>query len=235
MTDLLPMQLPLKDLARPDSGHAHVWIMRLQNLPIMEAEVPPERKARLAQRRMGQKFMLRLLLGAYLGRPGREVRLQIGRFGKPQLPAELAESGLHFNLSHAGDWLAIALASDRTVGIDTEHVRRSLRWQKLARRYFSAAEADWLCAMDEPLGAHQFLKHWTAREALIKGAGRTIAGNISRVVLSTELQPGIISLPGDWLDPSDWQLMALDLQRDLVTHLASQKPLKSVRCFALDL
>lgn len=235
LSDLETTGLPLRNLNRPAAGQVHVWFARLRNLPVMEVTMPEQLKARLSQRRMGQKFLLRLLLGAYLSVAGRSIEIASGRYGKPELTGEYADSGLTFNLSHAGDWLAIAIADHVPVGIDIEAADRKLRWRKLARRYFSPAEADWLEAMDDVQGPQQFLKHWTAREALIKAMGRTIAGNISSVVLQPTAVPQIESLPSDWPSADLWQLSGIDHSSNLIAHLACPQPLSEVRRFELRL
>ncbi|MEM7053600.1 MAG: 4'-phosphopantetheinyl transferase superfamily protein [Pseudomonadota bacterium] len=227
--------LPLRELQRPASGQVHVWFVQLQNLPVMEVTAPDDLKARLSQRRMGQKFLLRLLLGAYLGVPGRSIQMATNPSGKPALAGDWANSGLSFNLSHAGDWLVIAVADSVAVGIDIESSQRSLRWRKLSRRYFSAAEADWLDAMDDVEGALQFLKHWTAREALIKAMGCTIAGNISSVVLQTTATPQIELLPEDWPTADHWQLNLIEHSPNLIAHLACPQRLSEAHYFELDL
>ena len=235
LPELEKTSLPLRNLTLPASGHAHVWFTRLKNLPTMEATPSDELKARLIQRRMSQKFLLRLLLGAYLGVAGRSVEIVNNRHGKPRLAGAHSDSGLTFNLSHAGDWLAIAIADGVPVGVDIEAADRPLRWRQLARRYFSPAEADWLEAMDDVQGSLQFLKHWTAREALIKAMGRTIAGNISSVVLQTEATPRIESLPVDWPQADQWQLNLIENGLNLVAHLACPQSLSELRRFELHL
>ena len=227
--------LPLRELQRPASGQAHVWFVQLRNLPVMEVTAPDDLKARLSQRRMGQKFLLRLLLGAYLGVPGRSIQMATNPSGKPTLAGDWANSGLSFNLSHAGDWLAIAVADSVAVGIDIESSQRHLRWRKLSRRYFSPAEADWLDTMDETAGTLQFLRHWTAREALIKAMGRTIAGHISSVVLQTTAIPRIESLPNDWPSADRWQLNLIEQAPHLIAHLACPQLLSEVHRFELNI
>ncbi|MFU8878697.1 MAG: 4'-phosphopantetheinyl transferase family protein, partial [Wenzhouxiangellaceae bacterium] len=128
------VSLPLREAPRLEAGQVHVWLARPTGLP-MPGVVPAgefgddstdratrgaagypvgneeeNRATRVRRERIAQKFLLRLLLGAYLDCPGRDVRLVRGRHGKPELAEELAGRDLHFNLSHAGGWLAIAVA-----------------------------------------------------------------------------------------------------------------------------
>ncbi|MEM1081980.1 MAG: 4'-phosphopantetheinyl transferase superfamily protein [Pseudomonadota bacterium] len=235
MTEVQRARLPLQSLTPPEPGEAAVWIMQLKQLPVMQAEPPTALKSRLIQRRMGQKFILRLLLGAYLSIPGRDVQLAHNRSGKPHVSSAQHNTDLAFNLSHADDWLCIAVTSGAAIGIDIESRNRDLRWRQLAARYFSPEEADWLNAMSPTAGAVQFLRHWTAREAMIKAMGHTIAGSIGRVVLSTETAPSIVSMPQAWGETTRWSLQAVAIHPELVCHLASPCPLERVNRIALAL
>ena len=123
------IQMPLHTAPVLARGEVHLWHVRLAHLPVMESILPAKARARARQLRMGQKFMLRLLLGVYLEIPGRDVALVTGENGKPALAPSLACSGLAFNLSHAGDRLAIAVTKDLPVGVDIEQRERDVRWQ----------------------------------------------------------------------------------------------------------
>ena len=171
--------MPLGSLPRPSSDRVDVWLIRQDRLPLaglgMLAMTTEGEEGRRMQR-MQQRFLLRLLLGSYLERPGRDVAIETTRSGKPVLAGD-AGRRLAFSQSHTGPWLAIAVSAGTPVGVDIEPADRTPRWQKLARRYFPAEDAESLCA-DEIGGCRRFLDHWTAREALVKAAGRTLAGNV---------------------------------------------------------
>lgn len=79
--------------------------------------------------------------------------------GKPYWP------GIHFNLSHSGPWVALAVGGG-PVGIDVECFRKNRDTEKLAKRYFT--EAEWTYAEDSQT---RFLEIWTAKEAVLKRSG----------------------------------------------------------------
>ncbi len=231
MTDRAGVQrlsLPLRGVERPDPGVVDVWQIRQDRLPLaglgMLAATTEGMEGR-RMLRMQQRFLLRLLLGAYLGKAGRDVPIRRGRAGKPELIGGDA-SRLGFSLSHSGPWLAVAVSDGTPVGIDIEPSDRRPRWQRLARRYFPADEAETLCASDGDAGCRRFLAHWTAREALVKAAGRTLAGNVGGIGLSGDpgrgepLAPA--RLPSDWPAPDRWQLASLgqDIPDGLIGHVA---------------
>lgn len=227
------ISMPLR--AAPDlaEGEVHLWHARLKNLPVMETENPARSRDRVRQLRMGQKFVLRLLLGAYLEIPGRDVLTVRGAGGKPALAPPLACSGLAFNLSHAGDCLAIAVGRELPVGIDIERSDREVRWAKLARRWFSPAEAEWLQSLEPGSANSEFLRLWTVREAMIKAMGATIAGNISSVTPKAGNPARILSLPEGWPAPEQWTLHELDRESGLHGWLAVPGPVASIRTFEL--
>lgn len=95
------------------------------------------------------------------------VETAIDLHGKPYFP-QYPE--WHFSLSHSGDWAVCALA-DLPVGVDIEQWRL-LDIHRLAKRYFTPAEQEWMNARDE----QAFFTLWTAKESLIKVRGCGLSG-----------------------------------------------------------
>jgi len=227
--------LPLRSAPELAEGQVHLWHALLDHLPVMETTLPVDVGDRVRQLRMGQKFLLRLLLGAYLEIPGRDVVTVAGENGKPVLAPPLARSGIAFNLSHAGDRLAIAVARNLPVGVDIEKSGRDVRWRKLSGRWFSAAEAEWLTTLEQDAAKREFLRLWTVREAMIKAMGATIAGHISSVTPEPGNPANILSLPAGWPDAQNWTLHEHEQNTGLHGWLAVPGPLASIRTFALEM
>lgn len=234
-----PRRLPISSVPELPAGQAHVWVARLAHLPVMEASLPERGRDRLRQLRMGQRFVLRLLLGAYLEMPGRDVRFERAAAGKPALAPDLTASGpgreLRFNLSHAGDWLAVAVARGIDVGIDVERRARAVRWRALARRWFDAEEGIALDALDDESARVDFLRRWSAREALVKARGETLARSIGSLVLSPNDPTQPRRLPAGWPEPSNWDLREISAAPDLIGFMAAPGPLSRVRGLSLSL
>jgi len=215
--------LPLKARSLPGPGHAEVWLTDLTALPIDFSEPRHTRRQALARRRLRQQFILRLLLGAYLGCPGKDVELVRTARGKPVLAGRWANSPLAFSVSNADEWLAVAVARGAAVGVDIEIQRPLPRAVRLARRFLSAPEAEWLNTLDEPLRSRQFLRQWTAREALVKAQGSALA--VSLGALELDWQPARIRrLPRDWPGTGRWTLSPLLLPARLIGSLALDQP-----------
>lgn len=117
------------------------------------------------------RMLLRSVLAAHLQTSPAALRFERDADNKPQLAAPFAH--WHFNLSHGGEWIALALSNAGPVGIDIESHARKNNLHAIARRFFSAAEnaaldsiehddADWLQA---------FFAIWTLKEAHAKALG----------------------------------------------------------------
>lgn len=147
---------------------------------------------------------LRYLLGQRLGQPAVAVPLLLSPFGKPQLPAAVGPQ-LHFNLTHSGDWVLLAL-SPRAVGIDVEKWEPDLDFTDVAAICFSPDERRYLQLSPTPRAA--FYALWTRQEALAKATGRGLrdeaggAADARWTVHSFEAAPGY---PAALAYPAGWQ------------------------------
>lgn len=95
--------------------------------------------------------------------------------GKPFLPAY---PEWHISLSHSPKHVAAAVCT-HPVGIDIEHCQREAPWLRLARRYCSADEQQWIANQPDPRQA--FLQTWTAKEAYVKASGTGLRLKINQV------------------------------------------------------
>lgn len=214
--------LPLKRRALPRPGIVEIWLTELAELPLALGPDGSSRKQQLLRRRVHQQFILRLLLGSYLGLPGKAVTLVRSDRGKPALAPELAASGLFFNLSHSGDWLAIAISRDTPVGIDIENRRALRRPLELARRFFPRAEAEWLAGLETSELSAAFFEQWTAREALVKATGTSLAESLSGLALGWS-PCRIHGLPPGWPGADQWSLLRPQMPDGLIGHLAAPR------------
>ena len=104
-----------------------------------------------------------LLLHSVLG-VREETDLRYGEYGKP----ELAHGDVHFSLSHAGHYAALAV-SDMPVGVDIEPIAKP---QILPRKVLSGEEMDWLKINSS---AEDFCLLWTRLESALKAEGCGLA------------------------------------------------------------
>jgi 4'-phosphopantetheinyl transferase len=108
-----------------------------------------------------------------------EWRFQESAEGRPSLAPPFEHTGLHFNLSHTEDLVAMAVCRHVRVGIDVEKLAPvSLA---VADRFFSAAEVSELRALPAGAQPRRFMQLWTLKEAYLKAIGTGLAGGLGRM------------------------------------------------------
>ncbi len=90
-------------------------------------------------------------------------------YGKPFLHNP---SGLHFNISHSGKWVACAV-DNNPVGIDVEEVK-PIDF-KIAERFFSASEYESIISQPEEKRVNCFYRIWTLKESFVKAEGKGLS------------------------------------------------------------
>jgi 4'-phosphopantetheinyl transferase len=108
---------------------------------------------------------LRHLLSRHFGVEPQAFHFELQENGKPFL----RESDIHFNVSHSGEVVAIALAANE-VGVDIEAKHRIPEIAAIAARFFSKDEAERVRVATD--ATDEFLRIWTMKEAVVKGAGQ---------------------------------------------------------------
>ena len=152
----------------------------------LESFLQPDEKARASQffhvadrrRSLVARASLRKLLSMYLDVTAPEnIAISLTTHGKP----ELSNSSIRFNASHSGDFVYLAFANNRRVGVDVEHVRKELDFEEIGRFCFSEKErAAMRKELDESSG---FFQHWTAKESWMKADGRGLSLPITEYTL----------------------------------------------------
>jgi len=94
------------------------------------------------------------------------LAIKTGVAGKPWL-TDYPE--ICFNLSHSGHYVVCGLGS-RPVGVDIQRIE--IPNLKLARRFFSQSEADWLCSLPAEKQTSGFYDLWALKEAYMKYTGK---------------------------------------------------------------
>lgn len=96
-------------------------------------------------------------------------------------------AGWDFNLSHAGEFVACAVARG-PVGIDIELIRPVREMGSIVTRYFHPDEAAAWRAAGKDLREEAFFVLWSAREAVMKCTGLGLARGLS----ITRVDPAIL-------------------------------------------
>jgi len=138
---------------------------------------------------------LREMLAVRSGLTPAEVTYDYGAFGKPKLASRPT---IHFNLSHGGNWAAVALA-DHPVGIDIEPIAPFAHLSEVAASVMDGEEFTALNARPDRL-LEGFFRAWVRKEAALKYAGLGLSRAPS-TVKALPWTPGPIVI--DLIEPPD--------------------------------
>jgi 4'-phosphopantetheinyl transferase len=226
-------------------GEIHVWTARCVDdasltgrwLVLLDSD-ERVRAARLARPRHRMRFIqfhafARHVLSRYLGVTAAEVRLAVGRNGKPRIARDTTRPQLHFNISHGGDCCLLAIRRGCAVGIDIEQVRAMPDALAIARRFFTRSEAELLGRLDGDARRNAFFALWTHKEAAVKALGARLVDKLERIAFTLDPagQPQLDSFaatrPADGL----W-VQRLDAPVGHVAALASLRPCVKIVLYA---
>ncbi len=125
----------------------------------------------------------------------REAVIERTEKGKPfftGLPAVGQEGApaVHFSVSHSGSWWGCLMAGE-PVGFDLEVIREKVHYEKIARRFFTEGECEFILTA----GADAFFDVWVRKEAYVKYLGSGLAEGLDSfsVVERGCLQPQVLS------------------------------------------
>ena len=173
------------------------WLTGYERDTVRKFSGPREREY------LTSRWLIRQAIGKSANLPPHQCRPVAGRptaSGRPD--------GWQLSLSHSHGLSACATRASSPIGLDLEPCQRHPQWQKVARRWFTAVEQEWLFREDDP---NAFLKVWTMKEAWLKATGRGIAGNLQTLEVRKNFeiygdQPG-----------EDWQASCCYIEGYLVT------------------
>jgi 4'-phosphopantetheinyl transferase len=118
-----------------------------------------------AASRQREDALRALASGLLLRYAARDLPVAYAATGKP-----FTEGGPHFNITHAGDYAALAVCETTPVGIDIENTAdtRGGVFAALADRFFHPDEQLFFHAQPSPA---RFYEIWTRKEAYVKMTG----------------------------------------------------------------
>lgn len=161
--------------------------------------------------RRGQsaEALVRPWLAAQLDLPDAALDLTRDARGRPMLETGTGGTGPDVNWSHSGALLLVALGDGVRIGVDVEWQRPRPQAMALARRFFTAAEADALDRLPADTAEAAFVQLWCAKEAVLKAHGHGLSFGLDRLEFT--------ALDGGWAltacdaalgTPDDWSLHA---------------------------
>jgi 4'-phosphopantetheinyl transferase len=218
-----PRQLPLRQLQKPLGNTVHLWHLDFNQL---SNPLNPDSEIRLTdmsviQQRATRRFYLRLLLGAYLGIPGKDIHITRRIKGRPGLDSALSKGELDFSVARSNGCYLIGISNGAIIGVDLEiSARTTGNPMALARRYFSQAEATALSELNEQELHRAFMHTWACKEAIVKASGMGIANQLCRFTVDTnpDNPPQVLDMPDD--DQSAWVLAMAEPAKGAISAIA---------------
>ena len=110
------------------------------------------------------------------GRLLENLKLGKNEYGKPFVEGM---NGFEFNISHSGKWVVVGYGKT-PVGVDIEKIRRDEEVKKIASRYFTKGENEYILEKEE-LFSERFAEIWTGKESYLKYLGEGIGRLIKDV------------------------------------------------------
>lgn len=210
--------------------HVDVWRVSLDIEPDsvkqMESTLSSDETERAARfqfdkdkhRSIIARGSLRDVLSRYLGCKPSEPIFSINKYGKPALD----NFRLEFNVSHSGDFVLIAVAQDRRVGVDIERVRQGISSFVIAKQYFSKAEVDELQSLPLEQRETAFFACWSRKEAYIKAHGLGLSLPLESFDVSlTPNEPATLrATRPDEKEATRWTLMSFEVNSDYGSAIA---------------
>jgi len=161
------------------------------------------------RQRIISKAVLRILVGRFIKVDPKEIRFKSDKNKKPYLESTIS-GNLHFNVSHSGNWILIALAAN-PVGVDVEQMDASFTYQNMLSFSFNKEEISYIKSAKIPY--QNFYKLWTRKESLLKATGKGLVDDLTLIP----------SLDGVHQDPTqitgsaeNWQISSFNVDENHV-------------------
>ena len=147
------------------------WLKALTSQQALD--IKAYKKGRTRQQSLLGLLLTKKLIGQILSINPKPIEFSKGEHGKPFYPQD---TNIHFNISHAGDWVFVALSS-KAIGIDIEKNRTPQ--YRIANRYFSAEEQLDLFSLSGREKSAYFFKLWTLKESYLKLLGKGLTQSLN--------------------------------------------------------
>ena len=158
---------------------------------------------------------LREVLARETKREARALSYEFGPNGKPRVIG----SALHFNLTHTGEHVVLAVGESE-LGLDAEEIRASRVDGPLAERVMTAEEFETWSQATRDDRVNAFFRLWSAKECVMKATGRGMQLEPRSFAVfapgSLDLYERVAS------DGRDWTLHALQCPPEYSLAVATQ-------------
>ena len=117
---------------------------------------------------------LRYILSKYLNQPAHDINFSLTKTNKPFVTDQ---PDLHFNTSHSGNLILIAVAK-QALGVDVEFIDSKFSFDDVLQDNFSNDEINHI---NQENHLERFFKIWTRKEALTKVSGKGLEEDLKLI------------------------------------------------------
>jgi len=212
----------------------HLWLVKCSELNdtsllneyrdlLSAAELERQQRYALDKSRhrdLLSRVLVRTTLSRYEPVNAKAWAFSVGEHGKPAVSSPL--SSLRFNLSHAEDYIVLAVSRHRDIGVDIEYMQRKASYLKIAAEYFSKMENANLSALPKAAQRARFYDFWTLKEAYLKACGLGVMAGLDQFGFQLDQGTGAsITFYGQQIEkPTDWFFWRAALDGDYRLSLA---------------
>ncbi len=151
------------------------------------------------------RWLVRSLLGRWLGQPAAAVALRVDERGRP---GSGTAGTPDFSLAHAAGCVAAAFVREGRIGIDVEPESSGTHALELADQVFSPVERRDFDLLPTVEQHRRFVATWTTKEAVLKalGTGLLVDPREVELVWENDGHARLATLRGTVVAPSVWEL-----------------------------
>ncbi|HJV61617.1 MAG TPA: 4'-phosphopantetheinyl transferase superfamily protein [Albitalea sp.] len=163
---------------------------------------------------------LRELVGRRSGLEPAQVRFVTNAFGKPGLAPPAA---LHFNTSHAGDWVLHALSADAPVGVDVELIPTEPMPPEDFEQVLAPCERQRIVSLPTLQRTPALIALWACKEAYAKACGEGLNRSLVDICIGPfEEGMGMVQDNRQFDRGASWRLAMVDVGDAYVGCVAAQ-------------
>ena len=210
-------------IARTTPINVDLWLWQYEpttadDLAVLLSNLEREKAKKFINPEHSAKYIFaharkRQVLATYCNIPAQELVFDLNGYGKPSLM-----HGPHFNLSHSGDIVALAVCTDCPIGVDVEKYRSFD--QGIITRFFSKYEQRALSSYSGTDLSVAFFRVWTRKEATIKALGFGLSMPLDCFDVSAGHKAKILHIDPTYGAAADWNLIHFDLSQGSCGALA---------------
>lgn len=178
-------------------------------------------------RAISTKYILKKIISYYLKLDHNLIQFFYNEFSKPFICCEINSISLQFNISHAGEFIALAFTCGAQIGIDIELYDCYFDQHSLAHHVFSIQELSKWQILSDQEKLDSFYHVWSCKEAILKGIGIGLAhmpNNIS-VTICPNIPPAILNFKDCKYedDLNAWSIQKFNIQSNYSAIYAVRK------------